>query len=163
LLSPIEIKKQEFGRAMRGYDTSEVRSFLETVADELEKLSEDVRSKTIEIEALKAELTIYQRIDQNMKDALVNAQETLRGAKVDGKREAELVLKEAELEAERIITEAQKKGRQIQQDLETISDRRNSFIRKLKTLLRSELELIQLLEGEDLSIDGKSSLSPKNK
>ncbi|NQT34799.1 DivIVA domain-containing protein [bacterium] len=163
MLSPIEIKKQEFGRAMRGYDTSEVRSFLETVADELEKLSEDVRSKTIEIEALKAELTIYQRIDQNMKDALVNAQETLRGAKVDGKREAELVLKEAELEAERIITEAQKKGRQIQQDLETISDRRNSFIRKLKTLLRSELELIQLLEGEDLSIDGKSSLSPKNK
>ena len=163
MLSPIEIKKQEFGRAMRGYDASEVRSFLETVADELEKLSEDVRSKTTEIEVLKAELTTYQRIDQNMKDALVNAQETLRGAKVDGKREAELVLREAELEAERIITEAQKKGRQIQQDLETISDRRNSFIRKLKTLLRSELELIQLLEGEDLSIDGKSSLNRQPK
>ncbi len=163
MLSPIEIKKQEFGRAMRGYDTSEVRSFLETVADELEKLSEDVRSRTTEIQALKSELTVYQRIDQNMKDALVNAQETLRGAKVDGKREAELLLKEAELEAERIITEAQKKGRQIQQDLETISDRRNSFIRKLKTLLRSELELIQLLEGEDLSIDGKRNLNRQTK
>lgn len=163
MLSPIEIKKQEFGRAMRGYDTSEVRSFLETVADELEKMSEDIRSRTTEIQALKSELTVYQRIDQNMKDALVNAQETLRGAKVDGKREAELVLKEAELEAERIITEAQKKGRQIQQDLETISDRRNSFIRKLKTLLRSELELIQLLEGEDLSIDGKSSRNQQPK
>ena len=163
MLSPIEIKKQEFGRAMRGYDTSEVRSFLETVADELEKLSEDVRSRTTEIQALKSELTVYQRIDQNMKDALVNAQETLRGAKVDGKREAELLLKEAELEAERIIVEAQKKGRQIQQDLETISDRRNSFIRKLKTLLRSELELIQLLEGEDLSVDGKSNLKQQSK
>lgn len=163
MLSPIEIKKQEFGRSMRGYDTSEVRSFLETVADELEKLSEDVRSRTTEIQALKSELTVYQRIDQNMKDALVNAQETLRGAKVDGKREAELLLKEAELEAERMIAEAQKKGRQIQQDLETISDRRNSFIRKLKTLLRSELELIQLLEGEDLSIDGKSNLKQQPK
>ncbi len=163
MLSPIEIKKQEFGRAMRGYDTSEVRSFLETVADELEKLSEDVRSRTTEIQALKSELTVYQRIDQNRKVALVNAQETLRGAKVDGKREAELLLKEAELEAERIIVEAQKKGRQIQQDLETISDRRNSFIRKLKTLLRSELELIQLLEGEDLSVDGKSNLKQQSK
>ena len=161
MLSPLDIKKQEFGRSMRGYDTAEVRSFLETVADEFEKLSEKVRSQTIEIEALKSELTTYQRMDQNMKEALVNAQETLRGAREGSKRDADLARKEAELDAERIIAEAHKKGESIRRELEMLSERRNSFIRKLKTLLRSEFELIQLLEDEDLNPEDKPEFSGK--
>ncbi len=161
MLSPLDIKKQEFGRSMRGYDNAEVRSFLETVADEFEKLSEKVRSQEIEIEALKSELTTYQRMDQNMKEALVNAQETLRGAREGSKRDADLARKEAELDAERIIAEAHKKGESIRRELEMLSERRNSFIRKLKTLLRSEFELIQLLEDEDLNPEDKPEFSGK--
>ncbi len=161
MLSPLDIKKQEFGRSMRGYDTSEVRSFLETVADEFEKVTENLRARTSEIETLKSELTIYQRIDQNMKEALVNAQETLRDAREGSKREADLARKEAELEAEKIINEAHKKGESIRLELEMLSERRNSFIRKLKTLLRSEFELIQLLEDEDLNLENKPEFNGK--
>ncbi len=146
---------------MRGYDNAEVRSFLETVADEFEKLSGKVRSQEIEIESLKSELTTYQRMDQNMKEALVNAQETLRGAREGSKRDAELARKEAELDAERIIAEAHKKGESIRRELETLSERRTSFIRKLKILLRSEFELIQLLEDEDLNPEDKPEFSGK--
>ncbi|MDP8240355.1 MAG: DivIVA domain-containing protein [Candidatus Hatepunaea meridiana] len=157
MLNPLEIKKQEFGRAMRGYDTAEVRNFLETVADEFEKTVEKARLQTTEIQSLKSELAAYKRIDQNMKEALVNAQETLRGAREGSKREADLLIKEAKLEADKIITAAQEKGKDIRRDMEMLAERRNSFIRKLKSLLRSELELIQLLEDEDLAADAESN------
>ena len=156
MLSPLDIKKQEFSRAFRGYDVVEVRSFLETVAEEFEKVSENLRNQTAEISALKSELTTYQRIDQNMKEALVNAQETLRDAREGSKREADLIMKEAELEAERIIAAAKKKGEDLQRELEVLDQRRKSLSRKLKALLRSELELVNLLDEEDLKADNQS-------
>lgn len=161
MLSPLEIKKQEFGRNFRGYDTAEVRSFLETVADEFEKLAESVRSQDVEIGSLKSELTTYQRIDQNMKEALVNAQETLRDAREGSKREADLVRKEAEIEAERIIANAKKKGDDILRELELLDERRMSIMRKLKALLHSELELVKLLEDDDLKLDSQVVLKEK--
>ena len=150
MLSPIEVKKQEFSRVVRGYDPAEVRSFLETVADELEKLSETVHKQTADIEGLKTELVTYQKIEQNMKEALVNAQETLRDAKEGSRREADLVRREAELEAERIITGARRKGDEISREVEALTARRDSFVRKLRSLMRSELELIELLEEEEV-------------
>jgi DivIVA domain-containing protein len=37
-LTPLDIKKQEFKRSMRGYDPEEVNAFLEMVAEEFEAL-----------------------------------------------------------------------------------------------------------------------------
>ncbi|MCF7811370.1 DivIVA domain-containing protein [bacterium] len=151
MLSPVEIKKQEFGRSVRGYDTAEVRSFLETVAEDFETLSNKVNSNIAEIKALQTELITYQRIEQNMKEALVNAQETLRDAKEGSKKEVDLMRREAELEAEKIINAANKQGEAIRREVSMLSERRDSFVRKLKNLLRTELELIQLLENEDIN------------
>ena len=153
LLSPVEIKKQEFGRSVRGYDIAEVRNFLETVAEEFETLRDNMNSNIAEIKALQTELVTYKRIEQNMKEALVNAQETLRDAKEGSKREADLMKREAELEAEKIINAANKQGEAIRCEVSMLSDRRDSFVRKLKNLLRTELELIQLLENEDININ----------
>ncbi len=149
MLNPIEIKKQEFSKAVRGYDAVEVRSFLETIADEVERLNELDRKQSSEVESLKSELKAYQRIEQNMKEALVNAQETLRDSREGAKREAELLLKEAEIEAQRIIREAQGKGKEIKRELETLKARRDSFVRKIRNLLRSEVELIELLDDDE--------------
>ena len=37
-ISPIEIRQQEFTKKMRGYDPDEVQNFLESLAEELDKL-----------------------------------------------------------------------------------------------------------------------------
>lgn len=149
MLSPIEVKKQEFGKSLRGYDSAEVRSFLETVAGELEHLNEVNRNQAAELERLKAELATFQRMEKNMKDALVNAQEAVQNARADSKREAELVRKEALFEAEQIVQNAKKHSEEIKREIDALTARRDSFVRKVRALLRSELDLIQLLEEAD--------------
>jgi len=39
-LSPLDIKKQEFSRAFRGYSVEEVQAFLDTLARQVEEMSE---------------------------------------------------------------------------------------------------------------------------
>lgn len=149
MLTPIEIKKQEFSRSVRGYDISEVRSFLETVADDLTKLNEKLRSQEISIEKLQSELKPMQSMEQTMKEAVFNTQETLRTAQEGSRKEANLIIKGAELEADRLIRKAHEEVRSIRQEIDVLIERRDSFIRKLKHLLRSELELIDLLEVQE--------------
>lgn len=149
MISPIEIKKHEFSRAVRGYDPVEVRNFLETVAAEIERMGESLRNQTGEIEKLRAELSAFQRMEQNMREAMVNVQETLRDAREGARKEADLMRREAELIAERIVTDARKKGEDIRRDLEALAQRRDGLVRKLRALLRSELELIEMLQDEE--------------
>lgn len=155
MISPIEVKKQEFSRAMRGYDTAEVRAFLDSVAVELERLSETARVNDIEISRLKAELSSYQKMERNMKEALVNAQETLREAREGSQREADLKLREAEIEADKIIKEAHRRREEVMREIEALVARRDAFVRKLRALMRSELELIDLLNEQDPSSQDK--------
>ncbi len=157
MLTPIEIKKQEFSRSVRGYDVSEVKSFLETVADDIAKLNMKLRTQEIEIEKLQSELKPMQSMEQTMKEAVFNTQETLRTAQEGSRKEADLVIKGAEIEAEKIIRNAHIEGRSIRQEVDVLIERRDSFVRKLKHLLRSELELIDLLETTEPDEDGTVS------
>ena len=52
-ISPLDIRKQEFARTLRGYDTDEVRAFLESIADEmanLQKNTEELRMRNVQLE-----------------------------------------------------------------------------------------------------------------
>ena len=157
MLTPLEIKKQEFSRAMRGYDSDEVRAFLESLADDFERLQETGRAQAANLERLKSELEAFQRMEQNLKEALVNAQETLREARDGSRREGELIKREAQIEAEKIIAESYKKLDDLRREVESLHYRRDALVRKLKSLLRSELELIELLEGEEVAPAPSSS------
>ncbi len=51
-ITPLEIKRQEFKKTMRGYDTIEVETFLEMVSNEMEELiheNRDQKDKIIEL------------------------------------------------------------------------------------------------------------------
>ncbi len=148
MISPIEIKKHEFGKAMRGYDTVEVRAFLETVAAEFERLAENLRQSSGEVERLRAELGAYQRMEQNMREAMVNAQESLRDAREGAQKEAELIRRDAELEAERILIEARKKGEDNRREMDALVWRRDALVIKLRKFLETELDLFKLLEDD---------------
>ncbi len=151
MLSPLEVKKYEFKRAFRGYDIEEVRSFLETIAAELERLNEVNNKQSEELGRIKTEVSTFKRIEQNMKDALVNAQDALRAAREDSKREADILKREAKLEAENIFREAYNRSDQIRREIDELESRRDSFVRKWRSILNAELEMLQLLEevGED--------------
>jgi cell division initiation protein len=96
-LTPMDINNRKFGKSLRGYDTEEVESFLQTVSEDLEELiSENVELKK-QIERLNDSLTDLKEREHILKDTMLLAQQTKEEIKTNAIKEAEIIIRESEL------------------------------------------------------------------
>jgi cell division septum initiation protein DivIVA len=84
---------------------------------------------------------------------LVTAQESITESKVNSKREADLTVREAELKAEKIIEDAKLRLLEMKNELILVKAQKDSFARRLRHLLESQLDLIGVLELDDLGFE----------
>jgi cell division initiation protein len=149
-ISPLEIKKQRFAVKMRGYDPAEVESFLEMVSDEYETIVNERTRLGEEAAKLRVQLRDYQQVEKTLQETLMNAQENVTQARENSKREAQIILREAELKAEKIMDEAKDKLERMKSDLSILRAQKESFAKRLRHLLESQVELIKVLEMDDV-------------
>jgi len=148
----MEIKQQEFKRGMRGYDTVEVDTFLEMVGNEFEKLLQDVREYDRKIIALESELSKFKEVESTLKQTLMNVQETSDKSLENSKKEAVLMRKEAELEVQEMVEEARRERDTMKEEVVTLHTQKQSLITRLRHVLTSQLELMDVLEIDDTDL-----------
>lgn len=156
-ITPLEIKKQDFKIKVRGYDPAEVESFLEMVADEYENMVNEKNALAEQVMKLKTQLVDYQQVEKTLQDTLMNAQESVSQSKENSKREAMILIREAELKSERILDEARERLDKMRNELSILKSQKESFARRLKHLLESQVELVKVLEMDDLEADGRNA------
>lgn len=149
-LTPLEIKKQHFKTRVKGYDPTEVETFLEMVADEYESVLNERNRLNDEVNRLKTQLKDYQQVEKTLQDTLMNAQETVSQSRENSKREAQIIVREAELKSERVIDDAREKLDKMKNDYTILKAQKESFAKRLKHLLESQIELIKVLELDDV-------------
>lgn len=152
-ITPLDIKKQDFRKVMRGYDPIEIETFLEMVAEEFESLIKQKNNLSDDVLKLKTQLSDYQEVEKTFKESLMNAQQTMNQSRENSKREATLIIKEAEVRAEKIIENAKKQLIDMKNELMIIKAQKDSFAKRLQHLLASQLELIKVLEIDDIGYD----------
>jgi cell division initiation protein len=156
-ITPLEVKHQQFKKAMRGFDTVEVETFLEMVSNELEDLivaSKEQRDKIIELET---QLADYKNIEKTLQQTLMQAQETSGKSIENSKREGELIIKEAEVKASQIVEKARLDFAHAKEEISQLKARKESILGKMKVLLSSELDLIRALEIDEDEVKGDRS------
>lgn len=154
-LTPLDIRKQEFKKVMRGYDPVEVDTFKDMILREFEdllKLQKEARDKQIELET---QLKDYRQIEKTLQQTLLQAQEASSRTYESAMREAELIVKEAESKAAKVLAQAQSDLNRLMQEMEQLKARRESLIGRLRVLLSSELDLINTLEMGSKAMTGE--------
>jgi cell division initiation protein len=141
-LSPLEITQREFGRKFRGLDPEEVHTFLEQIAEEMTRLVQETTDRAAQIQRLEAQLRVHQEREDSLRNTLVTAQKMTDEIKANATREADLVFKEAELKAERLLEQAHRKLAQVQSEIAELVRERDLFAAKLRGLLKTHLELL---------------------
>jgi cell division initiation protein len=149
-LTPVDIRKQEFKRAVRGYDKDEVDTFLDMVAEEFEALLRDKERLQEESVRVRTQLQDYQEIERTLKMALKNADASLHQTVETAKRQADSIVREAEVQSEKTLHETKIKLADLKNELLLVRAQKDSFARRLRHLLESQLELIGVLEMDDL-------------
>ncbi len=147
-ITPLEIKKQEFGRAFRGYSPDEVHSYLEMVAEELE----DALKKNLELEeslsSLKDKLTNYTRIETVLQDTLMTTQKSAEEIKAVAEQKAKSITDGARVKADRILVEANERLLVIRREIADLKHQREAFIVSFKSLLETQHALMENIEKE---------------
>ncbi|MCZ7609170.1 MAG: DivIVA domain-containing protein [Ignavibacterium sp.] len=163
-ISPLEIRQQEFTKKMRGFDPDEVQSFLESLADEVQRLSEENDTLKSEVENLTEQINEYKKIEKNLQDTLLKAQENSTKSFEAAKKQTNLMLKEAELKAAQIIEKARESTNDIRNAVVNLREEKDLIIAKLKAIVNSQANLLELKverAGEEKSAGKKTDDSNK--
>jgi cell division initiation protein len=145
-LTPLDVRKQEFKKGMRGYDPVEVDTFMDLVASDLEevlKTQKEMRDRVVELET---QLKDYRQIEKTLQQTLLQAQEATGRTYESARRESEVIIKEAESKAAKIVEQANSDLARLNNELMRLSSRKESLIGRLRVLLSSELELLKTLD-----------------
>lgn len=141
-LAPLDIHHKEFKRSFRGYNDEEVREYLDKVAREYENIFKENLLLKEDKGALEERLYHYQQLENSLRGALVMAQNTAEETKANALKEAQLIIEEAKLKAERMSDEAKEQIRELTKQLEELKQEERFFRIKFKTLLESHLQLL---------------------
>ena len=153
-LTPLDVKKKkgDFRRAVRGYDTSAVDDFLDTVYARMEELVRENLTLGARLESMTESIGNYRERERAMNEALVSAQQLREEMREQAAREADLVLREARAEAERIVGEARRQATAAAEALRRIQGQRVRFLRLFRHLVERQIQEIEAEEDRTAAL-----------
>ena len=144
-----EIRRKEFSRRLRGYDPKQVRDFLEQAAARLGDLLAQADGFQRETDRLHQDLKEYRSREQSLEAALTQTRQVSEEIKANAQREAQLLVAEAELQAEKLLGQAHNRLAQIHDDIAELKRQRAQFEVRLRALVEAHLKLIDLERDRD--------------
>ncbi len=143
--TPLAIKKQQFKKSFRGYNVEEVRVYLEMVANEYENLLQENKDLKEKVAILEAEVSKYKQIEKNLQLAVTQAQDVATKTIENAKRQAGLLIKEAELKAMEAIDNSKLELAKIEKEVQILKLEKERILNELRNFLSSEIEKLNLL------------------
>ena len=145
-LTPLDIQQMKFSSRLRGYDREEVDHFLEVVTSAYEEVLKDHQVVRDQVSALERELSEWRRKEETISQALLSTQDVVKDLKQNASREAELIIREAELRAETVVRNAQGQVAAMEGELLHLRKQRVVAIERI----RGVMQVFQtILEPED--------------
>jgi cell division initiation protein len=144
-LTPLEIQKYRFAQKLRGYDPVEVEHFLALVAEELSGKLADLERAERDNRALRERLAETETRERQLQDVILRGKKVSDEMIATSQREAQLLVKEAEIHADRLVSQAMERAQEVENRIHELRTRR----KELQIKLRGTLELFaQILEAE---------------
>jgi DivIVA domain-containing protein len=148
-LTPLDVRKQEFRTAMRGFDRAEVEDFRARVGDELERVVRERIALEQRLKIQEEQLAAFRERERAMNDALVAAQQLRAETREQAEREAQTIVREAEAEAERLVDRARREIERLEAAAENLARQHHAYLAALRSLVeRQKAELDALADAQ---------------
>ena len=146
-LTPLDIRRQEFRRSLRGYEPVGVEDFRARVAEELERVIRDRAVLEERLAALTEQLRVFREREKAMNEALVAAQQLREETRTAAEREAQVIVREAQTEAARIVDAARSDEVSIQARASEAERQFMAYVGGFRALLERQLAELRALDG----------------
>ncbi len=142
-ITPLDITQQQFRKVFRGLDPEEVEAFLGLVAVELEDLLKDFTALREDNQRKAEEIAEFRSRERALQETLVTAQKASEEIREAARKEAEITVSDAELQAEKIVQAAHTRFLRIVDDINELKRQRVQFEANVRTLAESHIKLLE--------------------
>jgi len=156
-ITPLDIRKKTFTTQRHGLSKTEVDEFIGEVATEIEDLRKERAQLTEKVEELTRRIEAYEKTEQLLKDTLVTAQKATNQLRGDAKKEAELVIEKAKLEAERIKRDAEQQTRNVGDELRALEAKRSTLSDEIAGIARTYLAMAERMSSRKPNAEAADS------
>jgi len=154
-LTALDIREQQFRRVMRGLDPDEITTFLGAVASEYEMLvteNRDLRQRLLDLEHQIGE---FHSMEKALRNTLLTAERATAETKENAQKEAELILRQAEVAAQESTAHIYSEILQKHRELNELRRKKKDYLLSVRALAQSHLAMVeseaQVLENEYLA------------
>ena len=142
-ITPLDIRQQQFkGKMLGGLDPDDVDSFLQAVAVEMEGLLRANTELKEQASRQTRELTDHAQREKDLRETMLAAQRITDEMKANAQKEAALIVSEAQLQARRLVDEAERKVADLQARIQDVRRQRLQFEAELKSLLDNHARML---------------------
>jgi len=161
-ITPLDIQQKQFPMKFRGFDVEEVFAFLELVREEMEELLRENASLKENVSRCENQLKDYKDMETALRETLMTAQQMVDDYKTNARKEAELVLREAEIKSEEMLRDAQERVVKIHEDIVDLKGIRRHFHEELKRLIEGHLRMLEFdKERQGQEGEGRADYAPE--
>jgi len=147
-ITPSDIQQQQFKIRFRGFDIREVDIYLEKLSEVFESLSIENGKLRDKIDRLNLESQGYKKREEIFKRAILNSQKVLEQMKQNAQKSAELIVAEAEVNAEKILNRAHNRLAQLHEDIAELKRQRMQIEVQIRAILETHTKLLDI-DNED--------------
>lgn len=146
-ITPLDIQQQQFkGKLFGGLDSEDVDAFLQQVAEEMEDLIRENNDLKEQARKVAADMEEMGRRESDLRETMLAAQKITEEMKANAQKEANLLVSEAELKAERIVADSEKKLIELNNQIQELRRQKLQFETALKSLLDTHVKMLSLNE-----------------
>jgi len=147
-LTPLDVRQQEFRRRLRGYEPAEVEDFRLRVADELERVIRERSVLEERLDALTEQLRVFRERERAMNEALVAAQQLRQETRAAAEREGQVIIREAEAEAKRLVDEARATEASVRGKITEAERQFLGYVGNFRVMLERQLAELRALDKQ---------------
>jgi DivIVA domain-containing protein len=159
-LTAVDIRRYDFGSALRGYDKARVDQFRDQVAAEVERLVRANQELEQKSKGLMEQLRGFRERDKALNDALVSAQQLRADIREQADREAQLLMREARAQAERDLESIRAEARRLEDEIQGLVRARRSYLSQLRAMVERQLVELETAEAASSAVPQTAGAQP---
>ena len=148
-ITPLDIQKHRFRTKLRGCDPDEVRAFLQTFAEQYETVVRENGQLREQSALLREQLREHEERESILKETLLVAQAAAENVRAAARREADIIVKEAEFKAEKMMEISRERIGRYEGRLVELKTVRRELVEQVRAMLRRQGALLSDWEESD--------------
>ena len=154
-ITPLDVRKQDFRKAVRGFDCDEVRAFLSTLADEYETVLVDNKQIRDLIMVQEDKIQEYQGMERNLRDTLMTAERVMKETRDNASEKGDLIIKDAEMQAQRILEECRLRTEELRREIMGLRKEKETYLARFKSLAQAQIQFVETHESDFEDLDNR--------